>query len=57
MGCLEHYGLVQMGSQEKKMDLGSNKGRVGELRMGMLDWKEDRLVGLHGVVDAHFDQL
>jgi len=46
-----------MGSQEKKMDQGSKKGRAGERRMGMLGWKEDRSIGLHGVVDAHFDQM
>ena len=57
MGCLEHCMLVQMGIQEKKMDLGSEKGRGEVLRMEMQDWKEGRLVGLHGVVDVHSDQL
>ena len=49
--------MVQMGIQEKKMDLGSEKGRGEVLRMEMQDWKEGRLVGLHGVVDVHSDQL
>ena len=57
MGCLEHCMLVQMGNQERKMGIGSEKGRWEVLRMEMLDWKEGRLVGLHGVVDAHCDQL
>ena len=46
-----------MGSQEKKMEQGSEKGRGEGLRMGMLDWKEDSVVDLYGVVDGHFDQL
>ena len=49
--------LVQMGSQEKKMDLGSEKGRGEVLRMEMLDLKEGRLVGLHDVACVHSDQL
>jgi len=46
-----------MGSQEKKMEQGSEKDRGEVLRMGMLDWKEHRVVDLYGVVDGHFDQL
>jgi len=57
MGWLVHCRLVQMGSQEKKTEQGSEKGTGEVLRMGMLDWKEDRLVDWYGVVDGHFDQL
>jgi len=53
MDCLVHCKLVQMGSQERKMEQGSKKGREGVvLRMGM-----SRVVGLHGVVGGHFGQV
>ena len=55
MDCLVHCTLVQMGSQERKMEQGSKKGREGVLRMGKLDWKEGSLVGLSGIVGGHFE--
>ena len=53
MDCLVHCMLVQMGSQERKVEQGSKKGREGVVpRMGM-----SRAVGLHGVVGGHFGQV
>lgn len=50
-----HCTLVQMGSRERKMEQGSEKGRGEVLRMGKLDWKEGSLVGLSGIVGGHFE--
>jgi len=44
-----------MGSRERKMEQESEKGREEVLRMGKLNWKEDSLVGLSGIVGGHFE--
>ena len=52
-----HCTLVQMGSQDRKMEQGSKKGRGEVSRMGMLNWKEGRVAGLDGVVGGHSGQV